>query len=748
MVTTSPIPPGRKPPTGFFTDNASEMVKSTSIVWQEALLAASRVLPLQKDIPSLLRMLKHCCDSLMAFQRIHIVVAAPMQEMARLYMLDETTGRSALSEEELVPQQGQREFWSQTDVVCLDGQELQRDFPAIANLDQYRNASGCLFVPVSTLGGCHCAMDFVKTDGSIFNADSLVFFKVLAGVVTASVTAILNMDHVRAETEHLRRERDHFSILVDVTNTAIGTLEMNDMVEVVAGEIRRFFGIRDFALLLREADDTFSFHCARPSRVDENTTVPTGTFPLPGSLLNRCHDASTPLLVRQGDIAKLSRKDPASEFILGNGNQAAGLFPLHFGQHCLGAMLLAHRHPDVFTSESVSLLAQIASRVGIAVRNALDYTTVTVQKNHLVQENLYLSEQILNQSDTGVIIGQSAAIMRVLQQVDMVAASDSTVLLLGETGTGKELFAQAIHNRSPRKSKRMVKMNCAAVPAGLMESELFGHEKGAFTGAGVQRKGRFELAHGSTLMLDEVGDIPLELQPKLLRVLQAREIERLGGHKVISVDVRLVAATNRNLQEMVLDGTFRDDLFYRLNVFPIAIPPLRERREDIPLLAKHFTQQMARQMKKNITHIPSAALRWLCDQPWPGNVRELANVIERAVILSSGPSLNICPLEVPAPVAAVFQRKAEVSAPPAPVQPFRPAYGDTHHQPGETSSERDRIVAAILACNGVMAGSRGVAAMLGLKRTTLLSRMQRMGIDIKDVLETRGQTQPARLTVA
>lgn len=244
-----------------------------------------------------------------------------------------------------------------------------------------------------------------------------------------------------------------------------------------------------------------------------------------------------------------------------------------------------------------------------------------------------------------------------------------------------------------------------------MESELFGHEKGAFTGAGAQRKGRFELAHGSTLMLDEVGDIPLELQPKLLRVLQAREIERLGGHKVISVDVRLVAATNRNLQEMVLDGTFRDDLFYRLNVFPIAIPPLRERREDIPLLAKHFTQQMARQMKKNITNIPSAALRLLCDQPWPGNVRELANVIERAVILSSGPSLNICPLEVPAPVAAISQRKQEASAPPAPAQPIRPVYTDAHHQPGETLSERDRIVAAILACNGVMAGSRGVAAM-------------------------------------
>ena len=742
MVTPSPIPPGCTPPAGFFIASNTEMVKNTAIVWQEALLAASRILPLQKDIPSLLRMLKHCCDSLMAFQRIHIVVAAPMQERARLFMLDESAGRSALSEEDLIPQKGQREFWSQTEVVCLDAEQLQRDFPAIADLDQYRNASGCLFVPVSTLGGCHCAMDFVKTDGSVFSSDSLVFFRVLAGVVTASVTAIINMESVRLETENLRRERDHFSILVDVTNTAIGTLEMNDMVEVVAGEIRRFFGIRDFALLLREADDMFSFHCARPPLSDAPPAVPAGTFPLSGSLFNRCNDINAPLLVRRGDIAKLSRKDPASDFILGNGNQAAGLFPLYFGQYCLGAMLLAHRHPDVFTNESVSLLAQIASRVAIAVRNALDYTTITVQKNHLVQENLYLSEQILHQSDPGVIIGQSPAIMRVLQQVDMVAASDSTVLLLGETGTGKELFAQAIHNRSQRKSKRMVKMNCAAVPAGLMESELFGHEKGAFTGAAGQRKGRFELAHGSTLMLDEVGDIPLELQPKLLRVLQSREIERLGGHKVIPVDVRLVAATNRNLQEMVLGGTFRDDLFYRLNVFPIDIPPLRERREDIPLLAKHFTQQMARQMKKNITNIPSAALRWLCDQPWPGNVRELANVIERAVILSSGPDLNICPLEVPAPIAAHFQRRHEASAQIAPAHPIRPAHTDIHHQPGETSSERDRIVAAILACNGVMAGSRGVAAMLGLKRTTLLSRMQRMGIDIKDVLETRGQTQP------
>ena len=727
MVIPSPVPPGYTPPAGFFTATTTEMVKNTAIVWQEALLAASRTLPLQKDIPSLLRMLKHCCDSLMAFQRIHIVVAAPMQERARLFMLDESAGRSALSEEDLIPQKGQREFWSQTDVVCLDAEQLQRDFPAIANLDQYRNASGCLFVPVSTLGGSHCVMDFLKTDGSVFSPDSLVFFRVLAGVVTASVTSIINMESVRLETENLRRERDH-----------IGTLEMNDMVEVVASEIRRFFGIRDFALLLREADDMFSFHCARPPLSKTAPTAPAGTFPLPGSLFNRCNDINEPLLVRQGDIAKLSRKDPASDFILGNGNQAAGLFPLYFGQYCLGAMLLAHSHPDVFTHESVSLLGQIASRVAIAVRNALDYATVTVQKNYLVQENLYLSEQILHQSDPGVIIGQSPAIMRVLQQVDMVAASDSTVLLLGETGTGKELFAQAVHNRSPRKSKRMVKMNCAAVPAGLLESELFGHEKGAFTGAATQRKGRFELAHGSTLMLDEVGDIPLELQPKLLRVLQSREIERLGGHKVIPVDVRLVAATNRNLQEMVLDGTFRDDLFYRLNVFPIAIPPLRERREDIPLLAKHFTQQMARQMKKNITNIPSAALRWLCDQPWPGNVRELANVIERAVILSSGPNLNICPLEVPAPVAAHFQRRHEASAQVASAHPIHPAHTDTHHQPGETSSERDRIVAAILACNGVMAGSRGVAAMLGLKRTTLLSRMQRMGIDIKDVLETRG----------
>lgn len=712
------------------------MVKSTALVWQEALLAASRLLPLQKDIPNLLRMLKHCCDSLMAFQRVNLVIAAPMQEKARLYTLDSQADRTALSEVDIIPEREQRRFWGQTEVQTLTGERLYRDFPSIFRLDQYRNAGACLFVPLSVQGGHHCALDFVKTDGDTFSEETPIFCRVLAGIITASISAILTVEDVQHETEALRRDRDHFSILVDVTNTAIGTLEMSDMVEVVAGEIRRFFGIRDFALLLRESEDSFSFHCAKPQQSASTPVAPSGSFPFSNSLLQKSHGADTPLLARQSDIARLSRKDPATEFILGNNNQAACVFPLHFGQTCLGAMLLAHRHPDIFTEESVALLAQIASRVAIAVRNALDYSAVTIQKNDLAQENLYLSEQIQSHSDAGVIIGESEAIKRVLQQVDMVASSDSTVLLLGETGTGKELFAQAIHNRSPRRGKRMVKMNCAAVPAGLLESELFGHEKGAFTGAGAQRKGRFELAQGSTLMLDEVGDIPLELQPKLLRVLQSREIERLGGHKVIPVDVRLVAATNRNLQEMVLDGTFRDDLFYRLNVFPIAIPPLRERREDIPLLVRYFTQQMARQMKKNISQIPAAAMRWLCRQPWPGNVRELANIIERAVILSNGPALNICPFEAPPPVSL------EPTSPPENMPlPHRALLSHVaeHHQPGESANERDSIIAAILACNGVMAGSRGVAAMLGLKRTTLLSRMQRMGIDIKEVLETRGR---------
>lgn len=370
---------------------------------------------------------------------------------------------------------------------------------------------------------------------------------------------------------------------------------------------------------------------------------------------------------------------------------------------------LDKQHPAHEQSE-VDEAGTLTERVAIAVDNALAYQEIHRLKERLVDENLALTEQLNNvDSEFGEIIGRSEAMYSVLKQVEMVAQSDSTVLILGETGTGKELIARAIHNLSGRNNRRMVKMNCAAMPAGLLESDLFGHERGAFTGASAQRIGRFELADKSSLFLDEVGDMPLELQPKLLRVLQEQEFERLGSNKIIQTDVRLIAATNRDLKKMVADREFRSDLYYRLNVFPIHLPPLRERPEDIPLLAKAFTFKIARRLGRNIDSIPAETLRTLSNMEWPGNVRELENVIERAVLLTRG---NVLQLSLP-----------DIALP----EPETPPAATVVAQEGE--DEYQLIVRVLKETNGVVAGPKGAAQRLGLKRTTLLSRMKRLGID-------------------
>jgi formate hydrogenlyase transcriptional activator len=289
----------------------------------------------------------------------------------------------------------------------------------------------------------------------------------------------------------------------------------------------------------------------------------------------------------------------------------------------------------------VGFLQLVANQVAVAVENALAFEEIEALKDQLAKENAYLEEVVRTEHNFGEIVGDSAALRRILKEVETVAPTGSTVLIRGETGTGKELIARALHELSPRKGRTFVKLNCAAIPTGLLESELFGNEKGAFTGAISQKIGRFELAHQGTLFLDEVGDIPLELQPKLLRVLQEQEFERLGSTRTLRVDVRLVAATHSDLAKLVAEGRFREDLYYRVNVFPLVLPPLRERRDDIPRLVRHFTQQFARRMGRQIDAIPSAVMEALVRYPWPGNVRELQNVIERAVILSPGPSLQV-----------------------------------------------------------------------------------------------------------
>jgi formate hydrogenlyase transcriptional activator len=390
----------------------------------------------------------------------------------------------------------------------------------------------------------------------------------------------------------------------------------------------------------------------------------------------------------------------------GLGSRSNCSIPLAGPNGVSGVLDLARKSGEPFTEDEVDLLAQVARQIVIATKNSLAYRDLSRIKDKLATEKLYLEDEIRFDHNVGNMIGESPAFQAVLRALQIVAPTDATVLIEGETGTGKELVARALHDLSGRSQQSFIKVNCAAIPATLLESELFGHEKGSFTGAYAQKIGRFELAHQGTLFLDEVGEIPLELQSKLLRAIQEQELERLGGNRTIRVDVRFVAATNRNLKRMVDEGKFRSDLYYRLHVFPLTVPPLRERKEDIPLLIRFFAHKHAKRMNRAIESIPLAAIDALTNYEWPGNIRELQNVIERSVILSPGRALQIALPEI-----------AKSSAP----SPRAPRF--------EESAERQRILDALRESHGKVAGANGAAARLGLRRTTLQSRMKKLNIE-------------------
>lgn len=527
-----------------------------------------------------------------------------------------------------------------------------------------------------------------------------------------------------AQIDALRRERDHLQILVDVTNAVLSTLQIDDLVEKVAQALRHYLYIDFVDLNLFESDSGQVQSHGVLFGYDGRCELRQADFPLEQLPARHVVLGREVLIADRQDLENLALEHLHFRGLLAQDFQSLCILPLYAGESILGALVLAHKQGASFFTDNLLLLQQIAARITLSLDNALAYREISRLKDQLTRENLYLSEEISHYESFDEIIGQSEAMSAVLDQVRMVADTDCSVLILGETGTGKELIARAIHDLSPRSAKRMVTMNSAAIPAGLLESDLFGHEKGAFTGATSQRLGRFELAHQGTLFLDEVGDIPLELQPKLLRVLQEREIERLGGQKIISVDVRVIAATSCDLQQMIAEKRYRSDLFYRLNVFPIVVPPLRERPEDIPLLVKFFTRKFAQRLNRSIDSIPAETVNRLTQHSWPGNVRELQNVIERAVILTRGPVLNLpqtdlhdqVPLPVsPPPVRAVAAKTVELN--------------------DSSESERERIVRVLRETNGIVAGPKGAAARLGLKRTTLLSRMQRLGISVKSIEE-------------
>ena len=499
------------------------------------------------------------------------------------------------------------------------------------------------------------------------------------------------------------RLQDRLKLILDLTNQVVSSLELNELLHAISASVRRVMECDAAAVMLPTEDGTHLRVHALDYPESRGIFTEGALVPIEHSLPGQSFKNGKPIIINSLDPETMppAMYDKAKSERL---NSFCDL-PLNSRKRLLGILAVARREENTFDQDQVNFLTQVANQVAIAIENAIVYGEVAELKDKLAQEKLYLEQEIRGEMDFEGIVGRSSGLRNVLSLVETVAPSDSTVLLLGETGTGKELIARAIHERSRRKDRTFVKLNCAAIPTGLLESELFGHEKGAFTGAISQKIGRLELADRGSLFLDEVGDIPAEIQPKLLRALQEREFERLGSTHTKRVDVRLVAATNRNLEEMVEDRQFRSDLYYRLNVFPIRIPPLRERPEDIPLLVHYFTQKYARRMEKQIDSIPAAALRKLAGWHWPGNIRELENLVERAVILTRGNALQF-------PIDELQNGGSRRSEPVK-----------------NSSSERDEIIRILNDANGQVGGPNGAAARLGLKRTTLISRMKKLGIN-------------------
>jgi formate hydrogenlyase transcriptional activator len=577
-------------------------------------------------------------------------------------------------------------------------------FPIIREILQSNHIQSSCILPLFTaqrdLGGLHFGS--LKIDA--YSPEDIEFMGQVARQVAVAVDNALNSEAAIAYEEQLARERDRLRILLEVNNAVVTCLETSQLFGAIAGSLRGRFGL-DYASLLIYDPEIQALRFQMLDFPDSTGAIHQDTIVAMDDTL-----AGYVYRTREGRLFSLEDTRAVSattyQIFSREGIESLCSVPLLSRGVALGTLNVGSRQRGRFQADDLHFFTQVAGQVAIALDNALSYQRIEELNARLAEEKIYLEDEIRTDNRFEEIVGQSRALKAILKQVETVAPTDSTVLVYGETGTGKELLARAIHDLSARKQGTFVKLNCAAIPTGLLESELFGHEKGAFTGAIAQRIGRFELAHRGTIFLDEVGEIPIELQSKLLRVLQEREFERLGSSRTIRTDARLVAATNRDLGEMVEAREFRADLYYRLNVFPITVPPLRERTDDIPILVQYFVQQYARRMNRRITAIPTESMTALARYHWPGNIRELQNFIERAVILTNGSTLQV------------------------PVRELKRTVGGAAVVTLETA-ERDAIIRALKDAGGKVGGDQGAAAKLGMKRTTLQAKMRKLGIDTK-----------------
>jgi formate hydrogenlyase transcriptional activator len=686
----------------------------------EALLEVSEAIAQQRDLPALFHDLAGRLHSVVDFDFLTLVLHDPAKNVMRLHVLETRIPREKPTGSES-PVEGSPSGWvwqTQQPFVVSDIEEETRFPDFLQRLREY-NVRSLAILPLTTAQRRLGAMGFGRLTPQCITDSELQFMQRVAAQVAVAVDNALNFESSQAYQQQLARERDRLQVLLEVNNLLVTSRVLSDVFRGIVVTFERVIH-HDFTslALLDPLTGLLKIHAldfpGRPGLIKAELVVPLDVSPS-----GRCFSNGQPLILRGAEIDGFDTE--IIRLLRSEGVQTICCVPLITHGRTFGTLNLASRRSDAFSPSDVELLQQVAAQIAIAVENALAFKEIDALKDKLAVEKLYLEEEIRSEFNFEEIIGESSSLKRALAQVELVAPAATTVLILGETGTGKELIARAIHNLSPRRERTFVKINCAAIPAGLLESELFGHERGAFTGALAQKIGRFELADRGTIFLDEVGDIPLELQPKLLRVLQEQEFERLGSNRPQRVDVRVVAATNGDLSRLVAERAFRSELYYRLNVFPIHIPPLRERREDIPLLVRYFVQKISRRLNKTVEYVPADAMDALANYSWPGNVRELENLIERAVLLSPGKELRVPISELKS--ATLATAGADLFSPASTPSP-------SSASPLSTLAEADRqhILRALRQTEWRIAGPKGAAALLGMKRTTLQARMRKLGI--------------------
>jgi formate hydrogenlyase transcriptional activator len=691
----------------------------------EALLEVSEAIAQQRDLSALFHELSERLHWVVEFDFLTLVLHDPVRNVMRLHILESRilTGKVAGKE---MPIEGHPAGWVWQSQQPFVVNEEDTRYPLF--LQQLREAGvhSIAMVPLTTAQRRLGAMGFGTLLPQKITDTELAFMQRVASQVAVAVDNALNLETSQAYQGQLAEERDSLRVLLEVNNVLVSTRELPELFRGIVSTLERVIHhdytslalLDPFTGLLKIYALDFP---GRQELIKPEVTIVRDMSPSGDAIAT-----GKSVCVRGAELDRYPSE--VMKILREDGIQTICCIPLVTQGRTFGTLNVASRRLEAFPEREISLLQQVGAQIAIAVENALAFKEIDALKDKLAEEKLYLEEEIRSEFNFEEIIGDAPSLKRALAQVEVVAPTDTAALILGETGTGKELIARAIHNLSPRHQRTFVKINCAAIPSGLLESELFGHERGAFTGALNQKIGRFELADHGTLFLDEVGDLPMELQPKLLRVLQEHEFERLGSNRTIKVDVRVVAATNQDLAKQVADRMFRSDLYYRLNVFPIQIPALRERREDVPLLVRYFVQKFSRRLNKIVEYVPAEAMTALANYSWPGNVRELENFVERAVLLSPGKELRV-------PVSELLSEPGLPSTAPSSHRAVASRAADNSDEVAASASistleqaEREHILRALQQTQWRIGGPKGAAALLDMKRTTLQARMRKLNI--------------------